>query len=157
MSSLLLFTIQVIWYLKPQPENTTMIHPTYSGNRALNEEPLEVNDCDECSLIGDPKGSVEANRASEEKMASICTQVIPTTDFSTRIRGIPSYQRLFAVYLCLAVAVFSVCVYLNTPSNWGIFAPPVVFVVLLCALLYRNYREGRMHCWSERAAHLVAT
>jgi len=138
--------VQVIWYLKPQLKNTTMIHPTYGGNRALNEEPLEVDDCDECSLIGDPEGSVEADRASEEKMASVCTQVIPTTDFSARIRGIPSYQRLFAVYLCLAVAVFSVCVCLNTPSNWGIFAPPVVFVVLLCALLYRNYREGRMHC-----------
>ena len=111
-----------------------MIPSTYSSNRALNEEPSEVDDCDECSLIGDPKGSVEADGASEEKMVSVCSQVIPTTtDFSARIRDIPSYQRLFAVYLCLAVAVFSVC--LNTPSNWGIFAPPVVFVVLLCALL----------------------
>jgi len=123
-----------------------MTHCTYDSNGVLNEEPLEADECDESPLSGDHARSVQVDRASEEEMASICTHVIPSINFSTRIRDIPRYQLLFAVYLCLAVAVFSVCVCLNTPSNWGSFAPPLVIVVLLCALLYRNYREGRMHC-----------
>ena len=119
---------------------------TYGSIGASNEEPLEADDCDESPLSGDPEGSVEVDRTSVEEMASVCTHVIQTTNFSARIRDIPRYQLWFAVYLCLAVAAFSVCVCLNTSSNWGIFAPPLIFFILLCALLYRNYREGRMHC-----------
>ena len=144
-SLLLLFTTQVIWYFKPQPKNTTMMHSTYGSNGALNEEPLEADDCDESPLIADPEESVEVDRTSVEEMASVCTHVMQTTNFRARIRDIPGYQLFFAMYLCLAVAVFSVCVCLNTPSHWGIFAPPLIFLVLLCALLYRNHREGRMH------------
>ena len=136
-SLLLLFTTQVIWYYKPQPKNTTVVHSTYGSNGALNEESLEADDCDESPLTGDPEESVGVDRAPVEENE--------TTDFIARIRDIPRYQRFFAGYLCLAVGVFSVCVCLNTPSHWGIFAPPLVFFVLVCALLYRNHREGCMH------------
>lgn len=85
------------------------------------------------------------DRASEEELASVCTFVRPNFEFRTRIRDIPNYQLFFIGYLLLALVVFSVCICLNTQSAWGIFAPFVVAAVLFGALLYRNYREGRMH------------
>ena len=135
----------MIWYPKPHPLKTTVTRTTYGSHGSPNEEPLEANDCEEFPLLGDPESSAEVDRASVEEMAPICTSVRPSLEFRTRIRDIPSYQRFILGYLLLAIVVFSLIVCVNTHSAWGIFAPLVVAVVLFGALLYRNYREGRMH------------
>ena len=83
-----------------------------------------------------------------EEMASVCTHV-EIFEFRARMRDIPSCQKIFAAYLCLAVFVFSVCVCVFIPSGWGIFAPSLMIVALISAFLYRNHREGRIdvaHC-----------
>ena len=136
---------QVIWYPKPQPKMTTITRTIYGSHRSPNEDALEANDCEQLLLTSDPEDSVEVDRASVEEMASVCTLVTPNFQFRSRIRDIPKYQLCFVGYLLLALVVFSVSICVNTQSAWGIFAPPVVAVVLLGALLYRNYREGRMH------------
>ncbi|XP_068750211.1 uncharacterized protein [Montipora capricornis] len=130
--------IQVIWYPKPQPKRTPINHTACGGTGRSNEEALEASDSDECLLVGDPEG------ASVEEMASVCTHV-EIFEFRARMRDIPSYQKFFAAYLCLAVLVFSVCVCVFIPSGWGIFAPCLMIVALISAFLYRNHREGRIH------------
>ncbi|XP_068750237.1 uncharacterized protein [Montipora capricornis] len=88
--------IQVIWYPKPQPKKTTIIHTAYGSTGSSNEEALEANDCEEFLLAGDLEGSVEVDRASLEEMASICTYVTPTFELRARLRDIPIYQLFFA-------------------------------------------------------------
>ena len=136
---------QVIWYPKQQPKKTT--RTTYGSHCDLNEDALEAEDCDHQPLTGDTESSVEeVDRGSEEEKASVCTLVRPNFEFRARLRDIPRYQLVFIACMILALVAFTVCICVNTQSAWGIFAPIAVAVVLFGAFLYRNFREGRMHC-----------
>ncbi|KAL9981366.1 hypothetical protein ACROYT_G010060 [Oculina patagonica] len=138
--------IQVIWYPKQQPKKTTIMRTTYGSHGSPNEDALEAEDCEHLPLTGDPESSVEeVDRGSVEEMASVCTLVRPNFEFRARLRDIPLYQLLFIAYLLVVLVVFSVCICVNTQSAWGMFAPITVAAVLFGAVLYRNYREGRMH------------
>ena len=121
------------------------MNTTYGSFRSPDEDALEANDCEQVPLMADEESSVEdVDRGSAEEMASICTFVVPNFEFRARLRDIPFYQRGFVFLLMLALVVFSVCIFVNTESALGIFAPISVAVFLFGAFLYRNYREGRL-------------
>ena len=128
---------------------------TYGSHGRPNEDALEAEDCDNVPLIADSESSIEeVDRGSEEEMSSVCTLVIPNFENRARLRDIPTCQLFCIGYQLLALAVFGVCVCVNTQHAWGIFAPITVAVVLFVAFLYRNYREGRMHCAEPVVASL---
>ena len=145
-------TKQVIWYPKQQPKKTTVMLTTYGSHDGSNEDALEAEDGEHLPLTGDPESLIEeVDRGSVEEMASICTLVRPNFEFRARLRKIPRCQLLFIVYQLLALAVFSVCICVNTQSAWGMFAPVAVAVVLFVAfyigITARNSNRFRSKRW----------
>ena len=119
---------------------------THGSHGSPNEDALETEDCEPLLLSGDPESSIEeVDRGSEEEMASVCTLVRPNFEFRARLRDIKRCQLLRIACLLLVLAAFSVFICVNMQSAWGMLAPISVTVVLFVALLYRNYREGRIH------------
>ena len=159
---------QVIWYPKPillkdRHINYGTIIDSQDYSVPFEDRNAVISETNDENIEMTIKKETE-NRSGSSHETSYASssernQTIDIVSYFRRLKETAWWQNVILIYLFLSLILFTVGLGVSANTFWTVFGPVSMFIVLFITSLYRDFKEGALHCyfWSDIHYQLFET